>query len=45
MEPYDLLILLAKTLDGLHIGYRLTGSMASIAYGESRLGGPRLTRG
>ena len=36
MEPYDLLILLAKTLDVLQIDYRVTGSMASIAYGEPR---------
>ena len=36
MGPSDLLILLAKTVDGLQIGYRVTGSMASIAYGEPR---------
>ena len=36
MEPYDFLILLTKTLDGLQIGYRVTGSMASMAYGEFR---------
>jgi hypothetical protein len=36
MEPYDFLILLAKTLGGLQIGYRVTGSIASIAYGEFR---------
>lgn len=36
MVPSDLLILLAKTADALRIGYRVTGSIASIAYGESR---------
>jgi hypothetical protein len=36
MEPYDLLILLVKILDGFRIGYNVIGSMATIAYGESR---------
>jgi hypothetical protein len=37
MEPFDLLRLLVATLDGLGIEYLVTGSMATIAYGEPRL--------
>ena len=36
MDPSDLLMLLAKTLNELGIGYLVTGSMATIAYGEPR---------
>jgi hypothetical protein len=36
MEPSDLLSLLAKKLDELGIRYLVTGSMATIAYGEPR---------
>jgi len=37
MEPFDLLRLLAGTLEQLGIDYLVTGSMATIAYGEPRL--------
>lgn len=37
MEPSDLLRLLAQKLEQLKIPYVVTGSMASIAYGEPRL--------
>jgi hypothetical protein len=37
MEPFDLLRLLAGTLERLGIEYLVTGSMATIAYGEPRL--------
>lgn len=37
MEPSDLLRLLAETLERLGIDYLVTGSMATIAYGEPRL--------
>ena len=36
MEPSDLLTLLTKKLDELGIAYLVTGSMATIAYGEPR---------
>jgi hypothetical protein len=36
MEPSDLLALLARTFEGLQIAYLVTGSMATIAYGEPR---------
>jgi hypothetical protein len=36
MEPSELLAILAKTFDGLKIRYLVTGSMATIAYGEPR---------
>jgi hypothetical protein len=36
MEQAELLKYLAKSLDELHIPYLLTGSMATIAYGEPR---------
>ena len=36
MEPSDLLTLLSRKLDELGIGYLVTGSMATIAYGEPR---------
>ena len=36
MEPSDLLRLAAGTLERLGIQYLVTGSMASIAYGEPR---------
>lgn len=36
MEPSDLLALLSRKLDELGIGYLVTGSMATIAYGEPR---------
>jgi hypothetical protein len=32
MEPYDFLVSLARILDGLQIGYHVTGSMASITF-------------
>jgi hypothetical protein len=37
MEPFDLLRVLVGTLDRLGIDYLVTGSMATIAYGEPRL--------
>jgi hypothetical protein len=37
MEPFDLLRMLAGTLERLGIDYLVTGSMATIAYGEPRL--------
>jgi hypothetical protein len=37
MEPFDLLRILAGTLERLAIDYLVTGSMATIAYGEPRL--------
>lgn len=37
MEPFDLLRLLVRTLEALHLDYLVTGSMATIAYGEPRL--------
>lgn len=37
MEQYDLLLQLIGVLDGLRIEYFITGSMASMAYGEPRL--------
>jgi hypothetical protein len=37
MEPFDLLRMLADTLERLRIDYLVTGSMATIAYGEPRL--------
>lgn len=36
MEPSELLTLLSRKLDELDIGYLVTGSMATIAYGEPR---------
>jgi hypothetical protein len=36
MEPAELLRRLAETLEQLHIPYLVTGSMATIAYGEPR---------
>jgi len=36
MEPFELLSLLVRKLDELRIGYFVTGSMATIAYGEPR---------
>jgi hypothetical protein len=36
MEQFDLLKHLATALDAMHIPYLLTGSMATIAYGEPR---------
>lgn len=36
MEPSELLMRLAGTLERLQLPYLVTGSMASIAYGESR---------
>ena len=36
MEPSELLRLAAETLERLGIDYLVTGSMASIAYGEPR---------
>lgn len=37
MEPYDLLGTLVRTLELLQLDYLVTGSMATIAYGEPRL--------
>jgi hypothetical protein len=37
MEPFDLLRTLVQTLERLHLDYLVTGSMATIAYGEPRL--------
>jgi hypothetical protein len=37
MEPFDLLRILVSTLDRLDIDYLVTGSMATISYGEPRL--------
>lgn len=34
MEPADLLILTAEKLEELQLSYFVTGSMATIAYGE-----------
>jgi hypothetical protein len=36
MEQSDLLLLLVKTLERLRIPYQLTGSTATISYGEAR---------
>jgi len=36
MEQSDLLRLLVETLERLGIGYQITGSNATIAYGEPR---------
>jgi hypothetical protein len=37
MEPFDLLRILVGTLERLQLDYLVTGSMATIAYGEPRL--------
>ena len=37
MGPFDLLRLLVRTLEVLHLDNLVTGSMATIAYGEPRL--------
>jgi hypothetical protein len=37
MEPFDRLRILAGTLERLQLDYLVTGSMATIAYGEPRL--------
>ena len=36
MDPSELLERLAQTLESLRIPYLITGSMATIAYGEPR---------
>ena len=36
MEPFDLLNVLARTMENLQLPYLVTGSMATIAYGEPR---------
>ena len=37
MELYDLLALVVKVFNDLHIPYLVTGSIASMAYGEPKL--------
>ena len=37
MELYDLLACVIEAFDGLQIPYLVTGSVASMAYGEPRL--------
>ena len=37
MGPYDLLEHIVNALEGLHIPYLVTGSVAAMAYGEPRL--------
>lgn len=37
MGPYELLQKIIEALDGLHIPYLVTGSVAAMAYGEPRL--------